>query len=130
MTGPEILKYRMHIPGVQFRVKKDGEWLVVGAPMVAGADLATMGRFSGQYSSDKKAIFEGDICECDVIVDMAGIRSLIKRLGVMVYSEERCQFLFEMVYDTQEKLEVTVTNVKILGNITDNPELICPKPQA
>ncbi len=126
MTGPEILKYRMHIPGVQFRVKKDGIWLVVGAPMVNGGDPATMGRFSGQFDKDKQAIFEGDICSCDVITEFG---SLVQMLGVMVYSEERNAFLFEMVMDTEEKRECKVTNVKIIGNIIDTPELVCPNPQ-
>ena len=126
MTGKEILKYRANQDTMRYRVKLNGKWVVIGAPIVKGAEMQTMGRLSGQVDKNKNLIWEGDICSVDIINEFG---SVSPGLGVMVFSEERTAFVFELVYDTTEKLDVQVKNVLIIGNIIDNPELLCPKNQ-
>lgn len=123
-NGEEIIKYEANLAGVLYRIKQNGTWVHYGAPMVRGGDAKTWGRFSGQFDVDKKPIYEGDILECDIILKEFG--SVIKAIGVMVYSDPQCAFIVEIVNESKDYALFEVKNTKVLGNITDNPEIICP----
>ena len=80
----------------------------------------TIGQFAGLRDINGKDIYEGDIIRQDVCGDGS--------LGVVVYDEKHAMFALRYydphnpiiygLYDCQEK------ELKIIGNIYDNPELI------
>lgn len=80
----------------------------------------TIGQFAGLRDINGKDIYEGDIIRQDVCGDGSN--------GVVVYDEKHAMFALRYydphnpiiygLYDCQEK------ELKIIGNIYDNPELI------
>lgn len=83
-------------------------------------DPSTVGEFTGHFDTNKKTIFEGDIVECQEYECMGYIAYDIGEAGFMfrVYDDD-----FPSGYEL-ECLSDFVDEMKIIGNIYDNPELI------
>lgn len=124
MTGKEIIEYTVNQDTIRYRMKLGERWIIVGMPMVKDADPRSVGRFSGQYDRDKKPIWERDILELDIKTEFG---SLIKGIGVMVFSDVGSAFVIEIINEAKETAFFEVQNAKVVGNLTDNPELVCPK---
>ena len=126
-TPQEAIAYRANLETVLYRIKANGKWIHFGVPLVRDADASTWGRFSGQFDADNKPIYEGDIVSCDILLQEFG--SVIPSKGVMVFSDPQSSFIIEIVNEHKDVSLFKVQNVKVLGNIIDNPEIICPPNQ-
>lgn len=70
-------------------------------------------QYSGIYDINVKEIYEGDIIQRDLVID---------QVYVCEYSEEECAYVLryydDIIYLSDFK------NIKIVGNIFENPELL------
>ena len=81
----------------------------------------TVGQFTGLYDENLKEIYEGDIVEVNEI----GVQNGKKIIALIVYDEDLGCFNFK-ASDRERCMCVSITyiDIKIIGNIHDNPNLI------
>lgn len=91
-------------------IEKDAGWWHL-------VDLETVGQYTGLKDKNGKRIFEGDILE---YVDNDG---MVQYISVVF---EECAFLIEDhgVTDTDLLTSYVCLDLKVIGNIHDNPELL------
>lgn len=72
----------------------------------------------GLHDKNEKEIYEGDI-----VIDRED-----EVIGYIVWNKEEASFYFSILYENgtyeEEKLNDWVDVLEIIGNITDNPELL------
>ena len=92
-----------------FIVNPEGVWDV---------DPATVGQFINIKDKEKKKIFEGDMFCCNEFWTHAVVEHVSGK--IMLTQEDGC-------IDIGEENGFDITNLEIIGNITDNPELLKEK---
>lgn len=102
---------------IQYYDEEDG-W------MCDNVNEKTVGQFTGFYDTNGQPIFEGDIVDCDYILYDPwddGKESLDPMRCVVEY--DNFGFIFKKEEDMCYFLN-DVKNIKVVGNIHDNPELM------
>lgn len=87
-------------------------------------DRETICQFTGLYDRDKKEIYEGDIVDLDYILydPWDDAKEILEPMRCVVVYED-FEFRFQQEEDLYYFLH-DVTNIKVIGNIHDNPELL------
>jgi hypothetical protein len=76
--------------------------------------------FSGQFDKNRKKIFEGDICRVQVKNEFG---SLTVDYGIMKWISQTSQFVLTVPASLGGRI-LDVTEVELLGNEFENPELV------
>lgn len=117
---------------IKFRGKtKEGKWIYGGIKFDINrvwidaayygeilVDKKTVGQYTGLKDKNGREIYEGDI-----VIDREE-----EVIGKITWSEEEASFYFSMLYEDgcyeEEKLIDWISELEIVGNIYDNPELL------
>ena len=90
-------------------------WGVVNeVPDMIEVDPETVCQYTGLTDKNGNKIFEGDIVK----------HKSAQLLGVVKYSEKYMQFIVDDIDDGEQDYSEFINEVKIIGNIFDNPELL------
>lgn len=81
-------------------------------------DPKTVGQYTGQKDKNGEELYDGDICNCREY----------ECCGKIEWSEDEAGFYFCVFYEDgmfeEEQLYDYVSELEIIGNIHDNPELL------
>lgn len=84
-------------------------------------DLSSIGQYTGLKDKNKKKIFEGDILYQGA--KMLGVVCISARYGISIQKKSSTWSLINFVLDSDFDTSV-LSDVEIVGNIYDNPELM------
>lgn len=76
--------------------------------------------FSGQLDSERKPLFEGDICKLHVPNEFG---SIIIDYGIMRWNPQRSQFFIEVPAEGANR-PLDLAKIELLGNEFENEELV------
>ena len=84
-------------------------------------ELSSIGQYTGLKDKNRKKIFEGDILYQGA--KMLGIVCISARYGISIQKKSSTWSLINFVLDSDFDTSV-LSDVEVVGNIYDNPELI------
>lgn len=91
--------------------------------MIVAVDPSTVGQFTGLYDRNGKEIYEGDVVEIISYYTSPREKEMSRTRAVIMFDETLAYFLGK-----SKSASFTMTcasNMEVVGNIHDNPELIC-----
>ncbi len=106
----------------------DGECIIFGTCQSPQVDINTVGRYTGLLDENYKEIYEGDIIDFSYDAYIGNFDTFIAK-GIIVFKDGafyvKCLENERNIKDEQFLLyEINIDEIKIIGNIYDNPELL------
>lgn len=115
--GNEIVAIFTDIVKSEKYIKKEGRYTLYYVPVKA----ETLGLYTGLKDKNRKKIFEGDILYQGA--KMLGVVCISARYGISIQKKSSTWSLINFVLDSDFDTSV-LSDVEVVGNIYDNPELI------